>query len=165
MGESSNVVDQTIKKKGYFGFSSLYEFCFNWFKDQGYKLSEDEYMEKEDGGAKEIKIKWTIKKKVSDYFQNKVVLKWHILQLKDAEIERGGKMEKTNKGDLKIVVTADLVSDYAGRWEDRPFNKFIRGLYDKYIIKTTADEYEDRLEDKAKKFISDAKAFLELSDK
>jgi len=100
MGEASIVLDQTIKKNGYWNFSGLYDFCSNWFKDHNLKVAEDEYTEK-GSGPKEVQIKWTIKKKVSDYFQNKMTLKWHILELTDEEIQRDGKKEKTNKGNLK----------------------------------------------------------------
>jgi hypothetical protein len=163
MGESSTVFDQTVKKKGYWNFKELYEFSFNWLKDKGFHVAENEYTEKDDG-AKEIQLDWGAEKKVSDYFKNKITIKWHILQMKDAEVERSGKKQKTNKGDLKIKIKASLESDYEGRWEDSNFNKFLRGLFDKYIIKTTADEYEDKLENLATKFTSDLKAYLELSN-
>jgi hypothetical protein len=161
MSQASKVYEQKVKKKGYWEFKGLYEFCYLWFKDRDYKLEEKEYTEK-DTGKKEVQIKWEAKKKVSDYFQNKIVLKWHILQLEDVEIERGGKKIKTNKGDLKLDLKVDLISDYEGRWEDKAFNKFLRGLYDKFVIKTTTDEYEERLKESALKFVADAKAFLEL---
>ena len=164
MGESSTVFSQTIKKKGHWNFSGLYEFCLGWFKDHNLSVAEDEYTEK-DSGSKEIQIKWTAKKKVSDYFRNKMIVKWHVQNLSDAEVTRGSKKEKTNKGDLKLVVKAMLESDYEGRWEDSNFNKFLRGIYDKFIIRTTADEYEDRLESLAGDFVSDVKAYLELSGK
>ena len=59
----------------------------------------------------------------------------------------------------------DLVKDYEGRWEDEPLWKFLRGTYEKYIIRTTNDEYEDRLEDDALEYIDQIKAFLQLSGK
>ena len=162
MSHASKVLEQKVKKKGYWDFKELYNFCFNWFKDRGYKLAEKEYTEK-DTGTKEVKIDWEIKKKVSDYFQNKMVLEWHILLLEDVEIERDGKKVKTNKGDLKLTFKVDLVSDYEGRWEDKAFNKFLRGIYDKFIMKTTTDEYEERLKEVAQEFVADVKVFLELN--
>ena len=156
------VLSYTIKKSGYWNFKELYEFCFNWFKDHGVKVGEDDYTEK-DSGAKEIKINWSMKKKYTDYFAGKMTLKWHITQLVDAEIDRGGKKEKTNKGDLKLTFDADLASDQDGVWEKHPKYKFLRGLYDRYIIKTTADEYEGKLRGLGLAFIADVKAYLELT--
>jgi hypothetical protein len=164
MSEKLNVVNQTIKKKGHFNFKDLYEFCFLWLKENGYEVAEREYTEK-DTGAKEVIIRWEAEKKVTDYFKWDIDMKWHILQMTDAKVERNGKQEETNKGQLKIVVKADVVTDYEGRWEPKPFQKFIRGVYDRYIIKSRSDQQEIDLEVRASKLISDIKSFLELSDK
>ena len=83
----------------------------------------------------------------------------------DAEIERDGKKEKTNKGEVKMEFIVDLVKDYEEKWEDEPLWKFLRGIYEKYIIKTTSDEYEDRLEEDALEYIDQIKAFLQLGGK
>ena len=82
--------------------------------------------------------------------------------MKDAEVEQDGKKISTQKGEVAIEFKAELVKDYEERWEDNPFWKFLRGLYEKYIIRTTVDEYEDDLEDDVKEMIKDVKAFLQL---
>ena len=107
-------------------------------------------------------IKWEAKKDVTDYFENVFEVNWHILGLKDAEVERDGKKETTNKGEVEIKITANLVKDKESRWEEKPLWKFLRGTYEKYIIRTTVDMYGDKLEDKAKKFVSEIKAFLQI---
>lgn len=82
--------------------------------------------------------------------------------MKDAEVEQDGKKVSTNKGEVGIVIKATLVRDYEERWEDKPIWKFLRGIYEKYVIRTTVDEYEDSLEDKAKEYLKDMKAFLQI---
>ncbi len=165
MGEKNNVLENSIKHKGFFNFSEVYNFCYNWFKDKRYNLSEDEYTEKLQSNGKEIVIKWTAKKKVSDYFKEIINLKWHVLGMVDAEVEIEGKKQKTNKGEIKIKVSADLEKDYEDNWTKTPFYKFLRGTYEKYVIKKTIDLYEGRLEDNAKEFYEDLKAFLNLEGK
>ena len=64
---------------------------------------------------------------------------------------------------MGITIKANLVRDYENRWEDRAFYKFMRSVYEKYIIRATVEEYEDDLEDKAKEYIGEIKAFLNLS--
>ncbi len=162
MAEKSNVFESTIKHEGYWHYRALYSFCYNWLKEEGYDLYEDQYTEKITGDGKEIEIKWKAKKKVSDYFRNIIELKWHILRMQDAEVEIDGKKKKMNKGEVKIKFSADLERDYEARWEDKPFWKFLRATYDKYIIKTTMDEYEDRLTAKTGKYTEEVKAFLNL---
>jgi len=141
----------------------LYNFCFNWLKDEGYKLKEEEYTEKITSFGKEIILKWEASKKITDYFKHVIKVEWHILGMKDAEVEQDGKKVSTNKGEVKITIKATLVRDYEERWEDRPFYKFLRGVYEKYIIRETREEYESDLENKAKEYIKEIKAFLNLA--
>ena len=107
-------------------------------------------------------IGWEAKKPITDYFLYKIELDWHILGMKDAEVEIDGKKTKTNKGELEIVFKGTIVKDYEKRWEDRPVYKFLRGVYEQYVIRTTIDEYEDDLEDQTKELITDIKAFLRI---
>jgi len=165
MPEKSNVVKEAMKHKGFFDYSEVYNFCFNWLKDEGYNVSEDVYTEKLSSFGKEVIIEWTAKKKISDYFMNQIQVKWHILGMNDAEVEVEGKKQKTNKGEVKLTFVADLVSDYEEKWEDNPSWKFMRGIYDKYIIRTTREQYEARLQDKAEEYIEQTKSFLRLEGK
>jgi len=165
MSEKSNVFKQALKHKGYFSFRDLYIFCYDWLKDQGYKVAEEEYTEKLSSHGKEVVIRWKAKKKISDYFRNIIEVKWHILGMTDVEVEREGKKEKANKGDLKLSFSADLERDYEKRWEDNPFWKFLRGIYDRYVIRTTIDEYEERLRSKAENYVEQIKSFLVLEGK
>jgi len=163
MAMKSAVFKQTIKKKGYYNFIDFYTFCYSFLKNEGYKVKENEYTEKMSDFGKELLIDWEAEKEVNDYFKNVIYVKWHILGQNDAEVERDGKKEKMNKGEIKVVISADLVKDYEDRWEKSPFKKFLRGIYDKNVIRTTTVEYEDRLTEKAVEFTQQVKAFLELN--
>ena len=162
MPEKSEVLKQAVKHKGFFKYRDVYNFCYEWIKDEGYFLTEDIYTERLSADGKEVIIKWTAKKKVSDYFMNLITIKWHILYMTDAEVEVNGKKKRTNKGELKVTFSAELVRDYERRWEDNPFYKFLRGVYDRYIVRTRIDYYEDKLEEKTKEYINQFKAFLAL---
>lgn len=163
MAEKKEVYKQKIKQTGYWNYKELYNFCFNWLKDEGYRLKEKEYIEKISTLGKEIILKWEAEKKITDYFKHVIEVKWHILGMKDAEVEQDGKKVATNKGEVGITITANLVRDYEERWEIRPFYKFLRGIYEKYVIRATREEYEKDLEEKAKDYIKEIKAFLNLS--
>ena len=162
MAEKSNVFKQQVKHIGYLEFRDLYNFCRDWFSDENYDLYELKYDERITAKGKEIIIEWAAKKKVSDYFRNVIEVRWHILNMIDTEIEKDGKKEKVNKGEVKITFSADLVKDYENKWEDKPIWKFLRGIYDKYIIRTTIDEYEVRLTEKTAELVSQVKSFLQL---
>ena len=162
MAEQSKVFNQALKKKGFFDFKDFYDFCFNWLTDERYVVEEEVYTEKLSGFGKEIIISWKAWKKVSDYFKNVIEMDWHILGMNDAEVEIDGKKTKTQKGNVKIKFKGILERDYEEKWEGKPFNKFLRGIYDKYIIRTTMEEYEDNVVEDATKLFGDCKAFLNL---
>ncbi|MEA3248702.1 MAG: hypothetical protein U9Q73_03290 [Nanoarchaeota archaeon] len=162
MAEKKEVYKQKLKQKGYWNYADLYNFCFDWLKEEGYKVKEKEYVEKLSGFGKEITLKWEASKKVTDYFKYVIEVKWHILGMKDAEVEQDGKKVSTNKGEVAITIQATLIRDYEERWEDKPIWKFLRGIYEKYVIRTTIDEYGDTLEDKAREYLKDVKAFLQI---
>jgi len=163
MAQKNTVFEQTLKQKGYWKYTDIYNFAFEWLKDHGYKIKEKKYTEKVSPNGKEIELEWEASKKVSDYLKFIISLKWHILGLKDAEIERGGKKESTNKGELKIKFESETEKDYEKRWEDNPFWKFLRGIYDKYVIRTTIEEYENRLIKESNDYVKEIKSFLQMA--
>jgi hypothetical protein len=163
MAEKNTVFKQVVKHKGTWNFSDLYNFSFSFLKDEGFTVKENNYTEKVSGFGKEIDIDWDSDKKVTDYFKNHIKVKWKILGMKDTEAEQDGKKISTNKGEVKITIEAMLEKDYENRWEDKPIWKFLRSIYDKYIIRTTTDEYEDRLTDVAVEYVAELKSFLQLA--
>ncbi|MCH7850406.1 MAG: hypothetical protein IH845_02070 [Nanoarchaeota archaeon] len=162
MAAKKTVVDKKIKQVGYFNYKDLYGFIFDYIKGLGYVVKEKKYEEKETAGGKEVVIEWNAFKKMTDYYRGRIQVKWHILNMKDAEIERDGRKEQTNKGEVKIEFKGIMERDYEDKWEDTPFWKYMRGTYDKYIAKTLNDEYEDDLEDEVNDIIEQTKAFLQL---
>jgi len=165
MVESSQLFSQNLKHVGFWNFKDLYNFCYEWLKDENFIVSENEYTEKITDRGKEIIIKWEAWRKVTDYFKYKIKVEWHILGMTDAEVERGGKKEKTNKGEIKMTFKPILERDYESRWDITPISKFFRGIYDKYIVRTTIDEHEDRIIEKTIEFIEQVKAWMVLESK
>jgi len=153
MAQKKEVYREKFKQTGYWKYTELYDLAFAWLKDHQYKLKEDLYNEKLSSNGKEVIILWTAERKVTDYFLYQIKADWHILGMKDAEVEIDGKKVKTNKGEVEIVFKANIIKDYEKRW------------YEKYIIRQTIDEFEDDLEDEMKDMISDLKGFLKIPAK
>ena len=159
---SKSLLKEAIKKKGFWNYTELYNFTFGWFKDNGYSIKEKEYTEKLTDVGKEIVIKWSAERKWTEYFKSVITVDWHILTMQKAEIEREGQIEKTNKGEVKLTCEGSLEKDYEDKWADKPHNKLLRGIYDKYIMRTTNEQYEDKVKEDFKEFISQTKGFLEI---
>lgn len=160
MVEKDNVFSSKIKQLGIFHFKEFYRFCFMWLVDKGYWVVEKLYSEKIYPTGKEVEIEWQATKKISDYFRNNLNIKWRILGMTEVEVEKDGKKLKMNKGEPEIRMQATLEKDYENRWEDKPFFKFLRGMYDRYIIRGRIEYYEDKIYEEADEFLAQAKAFL-----
>jgi len=165
MAEKDKVYGGKINHTGIFNFKDYYSFASNWLKQEGYNLVEKKYAEEITGDTKKLEIVWEAKKKISDYF--KFVIKITIMpfNLKSVEIQREGKKIKTNQGGIEIRMQAILVKDYEHKWEDRPIWKFLRGIYDRYIITSRISSYENKLKEEIEEFSAQTKSFLVLEAK
>ena len=162
MAQKETCFETTVKYKGYWKFSDLYSMLYDYVKGEGYRIDEKSY-EESSGDAKEIKIEWEASKKVTDYFKYAISFKWHITQLKDAEVEIEGKVKKMNNGSLKLAIKATLIKDYDGNWEAKPHLKIMRGFYEKFIIDSAIGDNSGKLGGEAGGIADEVKAFLKLS--
>lgn len=165
MAEKDKVLAEKIKHTGIFNFSELYEFLYDWFYDEQYKIREKKYSEKILGDSKTIEIEWENERKVSDYFKFQLKLTWLITGLKKIEVKKEDQKVTMNSGTIEIKFSAMIIKDYENRWENQPFWKFLRGVYDRYIIRSRIDYYEDRVEDDLREIVSQTKAFLALESR
>lgn len=164
MAEKDTIFSSKIKYAGIFNFKDFYQFCYQWLSDEaGLTVEEEEYSEKISGPVKNIDIKWKGSKKVSDYFKNEVKVEFKILAMSEVEINQGGNKVKTNKGEVSVKVKGILVKDYEGKFETTAKMKFWRGIYEKWIIGSRVEEFEDKLAGKCDDFLGQAKAFLDIS--
>ncbi len=165
MVEQDKVWGGKVKHTGIFSFSELYEFVYDWCMDEGYKVREKKYSEKILGESKVIEIEWECDKRVSDYFKFRFKLQWMITGLKKIEVKKDDQKITMNSGAVEIKYTATIYKDYESRWENQPIWKFLRGVYDRYIIRPRIDYYEDKVEDDLRELITQTKAFLALESK
>jgi hypothetical protein len=166
MVEKDVIFSSKIKYNGVFSFADFYKFCYDWLEQEtGLEISEDKYSEKLQGDAKEMDIEWTGTRKVTDYFKFEVKVKFKILNLTKVEIVRDTAKIKTNKGSVEVSTKGVLARDYKGKFEISAFRKFLRGLYEKWIITSRIDQFEEKLITSCDEFLSQAKAYLDLEGK
>ncbi len=167
MVEKETIFSSTVKYTGVFSFVDFYKFCYEWIKEETGMdpLSEVKYEEKLKGDEKEILIKWKGEKELTDYFRFDAEVKFEIKKLKNIEIEQGGKKIKTNEGSVKINIKGILIKDYKGKFEMSAFNKFLRSIYEKWVIPARIEEYEGKIAGSCDEFLGQAKSYLDLEGK
>jgi len=128
-------------------------------------LFEEKYEEKITGDTKELKIEWKGVRKVTDYFKYEVKVKFRVTKLKEIEIAQDGRKIKTNQGDVEMKIAGSLLRDYEGKFEKGAFRKFLRSIYEKWVIPARIEQYEEKLIGDCDEYLAQAKAFLALEGK
>ena len=165
MSEKDSIYKGKIMQKGIFNFKDIYEFLYNYLTDENYDVDEIKYVEKIKGDEKDLEIIWNCTKEVSDYFKNEVNLVWSVLGMKKVKVKKGNQEIILDSGSVEIKFSSSLIKDYENRWENNPGLKFIRGVYDRYIIKSRIDEYQVKLWEEVHEVINQAKSFLAIEGK
>lgn len=159
--EKDKICEGKSKYAGFFDFKQVYNFLYSWFSDYEYDVEENSYSEKIKPEGKEIEIAWTAERDITDYFRFVLNVRWLITGMTSQSV--GGK--KLNKGNIEVKITGYLVKDYEEKWEATAFLKFLRDVYDKYIIKGRIEQYEDKISEEVDEILAQIKSFLALEAK
>ena len=167
MVEKDTIFSSKIKYNGIFSFRDFYAFCYDWLKEEsGFgNLTEEAYSEKIAGDSKGIDIVWGGSKKMTDYFKFEVKVKIKVIGLTEVEIQEGSNKVKTNKGGIQIDIKGILAKDYEGKFEKTATKKFLRGIYEKWVIHSRILEYEGKVAGACDEFLTQSKAYLDLEGK
>lgn len=166
MSEKETIFSSKIKYNGIFSFKDFYKFCYDWLTEEsGLGISETKYTEKLSGDTKEIEVEWEGGNKMTDYFKFEAKMTMKVSGLAKIEINNNGVKEQTNKGSVEVGMKGSLVRDYDGKFDMTAFQKFLRGIYEKWVIPSRVEEYEDKVIGRCDEFLSQAKAYLDLEGK
>jgi len=166
MAEKDQIFSSKIKYEGIVSFKDFYRFCYDWLKEETeLVVAETKYAEKLKGDSKDIDIEWIGTRKVTDYFKFQIKAVFRILGLKEVETTQGGAKIKTNQGSVEIKLTGTLIRDYDSKFEVTAHKKFLRNIYEKWVIPSRIEQFEDKLISDCDEFLSQSKAYLDLEGK
>ncbi|MBS3077612.1 hypothetical protein J4233_05050 [Candidatus Pacearchaeota archaeon] len=163
MAEKDQISKEKLEHTGVFDFKAMYSYAHSWFAEQGYGIIEERYIEKAKGDSRDIMIEWKASKDFSDYFRFEYKIKFEIEGLTDVEVEIEGKRRQMNKGRVVVEITAILVTDKDGKWESSSFSRFMRDVYNKYIVPSRVESMKILLLSKSTGFKDDLKTFMNLT--
>ncbi len=164
MAEKQTIYSSKLKHTGVFNFPDLYKFCYEWLtQETDLDLIENKYTEKIAGTAKKVEAEWVGVRKVTDYFKYEIKVKpFKVDNMTEVEVMKDGAKIKTNKGMLEMQVKGTLIRDYDGKFEGNAFKKFLRSIYEKWVIKANIDKFEEMLIIDCDTFLGQVKAYLAL---
>ena len=164
MSEKEQVLRERLRHDGLFDFRGTYSFAHDWLKDEKrYGVVEERYNEKVSGNARDLMIEWRAMRKLSDYIKIEIFIRIEITGMTEVEVEIDGEKKKMNKGRVELDIRGALIKDPDSKWDKAPFTRFMRDVYNKYVIPGRIFEMEMRVKNDVIKFKDEVKAFLELS--
>jgi hypothetical protein len=163
MGELSPVYSGKVVHGGIFDFKEFYKYIYEFWRDYQYFIIEKKYSEKIKADGKEVEIEWTLFRRISDYFRFKISITTKVTKLVSVEVQEGGVKMSRDKGEIEVKFSSWLEKDYDNKWETNPVGKFLRGVYDRYIIRSRAEFYEDKLKSELDEAMAQMKSFLSLT--
>ena len=69
---------------------------------------------------------------------------------------------KLNQGNITILISAMLETDWEGRWQTRPIYFFLKRMYDKYIYRSETDRFQNEVMGDANMLKGQIEGFLNL---
>ena len=165
-GEKDTIFSSKVKYSGVFKFSDFYKFCYMWLTDEfGLDVVEEKYVEKIKGTSKDVEFSWVGTKEVTDYFKFEVKAKFKVDGMTDVEVAQDKIKTKMNKASVEVKISSTLIRDYKGKFEQSAFKKFLRSIYEKWVISSRIGQFEDKLVSGSDEFLSQIKAYLDLEGK
>ena len=171
MAENDLVVKRKLAYTGVFDFKDFYEALMGAYDDLKYDVDEVDHKAKHKETGLFYTLIWESVKNVDDYTRFYIWMKLLTENMKEVEVEDGGKKRKMYDGDIRIIFKGYLVTDYGGRWEGNPYLVFLKGFFDKYLYgkqgsprlaKGLYKEWVIKLEKDVNGVMNEAKAFLHM---
>jgi len=166
MAERSQLFSSKVKHRGIFNFADFYKFCYDWLtQETALDIAEKKYIEKIGGDSKEIEIEWEGSRKLSDYFKFESKVKIKIDGMKKVNVKQGEANVQMDSGTIEVEAKGSIVKDYQAKFENNAFNKFLRGIYERYVIAANIEATEDKIMSDCDEFLGQVKAYLDLEGK
>jgi hypothetical protein len=152
-----------VRFKGIFSLDRWYRLMYDLFVTLGYDIDEKKYKEKHKEGFSNMEIIWEAIKRVDDYTMFFIRVDVLVYDFKKIKAQRKGVEIDADSGDLEVVFRAVLRTDYENRWETHPVLKFFKGIYDKYLYRSTFEFYKNKIYEEMYTIQNEIKAFFNLS--
>jgi len=149
------VENQQFSYTGIVNFKQLYSELKNFWKNRDYIFIEKKHEEKiSEDGSRSIKLEWECNKDVTDYA--KYIFSCTI-EVEKIRIIKKDNFEYEYAENLKITINGDLDIDFDKYFGSKPFNVFLRVLFEKYLISPEIKEHKKKVSGIADEFLNLAK--------
>lgn len=174
VGKRINAAKFSVKVEDVYDLKSLYKVIKEWLDEENYydeygdeKFREKLYLDRTTKGGKELWIWWrTIKypegvKEKTGYVRYLIDINYHVLGMNKVEVMNKGKKIKLDKGEVEVMITADLELDYRKEWEKHGLLRNFIDLFQRRIYKKELETHKTLLYKEAYRLQALIKRYLE----
>ncbi|MBR9690395.1 hypothetical protein GOV08_01800 [Candidatus Woesearchaeota archaeon] len=157
------IVDgEKIVFKGLFDMRELYNIidAYLWQKGFDKRVMKNEEHVQQDG--KFIHVIMQPWKKISYYVKHEIKIDLSVHHAKEETREIDGVKRKFTNGTFEAKFWGYLVTDYEGRWEQRPEYFFLRTIFDKFVYKLQNANFASLLKNDVRLMKAEIESFLNL---
>jgi len=139
MSKKEEIPVATVRYRGLFDFSGLYNSMADWFKHYRYVLHEEMYKHKvpSPSGA-EQELSWWAEEEVNEFIKFRMEVEFHLWDMTEIEVVKDGKKKQLTNARIEIKLKAVLIHDWQDRFEQSKFTRMLRSLYWSVIYRREA---------------------------
>ena len=149
----------TVSYEGVFNFNELIRLIKNWLSQNSYYIIEKDYGDVvKDKNLSDIKISIESTREVDDYNRAHIDITIKVKDLENVTVNN----KKLQKGQLTIDFESYLKKDIHAKWEVKPLQKILRGIYDKFFSINKQKVIENDLREETFAVRDEVKAYFNL---
>ncbi len=115
-----------IQYEGVFDDQKFYNFAKDSLQSNGYKVSENKYVQ----FGPNYHIEWSANKLIDDYMAYRIKFVLDYRNMTETSAMKDGKPVKVKTGTVQVTMVSDLLLDYLDKWATG-ISKLVRPIYDK----------------------------------
>ncbi len=158
MAEARQISKVVINKKAIFKFKEFYDFLYQLVSSQGFAVKEDIFS----NDGVNASFEWTCVSLVDDYTKYSLWIQVKVEGLQPVKVKRGKIVEPQEKATVKVTMKGKIVTDWQNRWGTNPVTKFLKGVFDKYLLGSVIKSREKELNRKVNIIKDEVKSFFDL---
>lgn len=168
---TEEILSFVIDYEDVFNLQNLYEMGRQWFEENEFTSTDTDDGEIEtlyhhkvnEGGSVEHRIWWRATRSPDNpYFKYFLKVDFRTINMSTVQVNQGGEQVEANKGDVIISVSAYLLLDANGQWQNSTFGRWFHDYFRKRMYRKRIEDQRLILWQLAKDFQGELKQFLEL---
>jgi hypothetical protein len=163
MAEKNLIVEGLeLKYRGMFEAELLLKTVDKYFEERGYIKFEKRRHETTHESGRDLTIELRPYKNITDYEQYTINLMIYLTNVKDVEVVKHNRKAKLQEGEVRMLFDAWVITEYEGRWVQKPWHYLARMLFKRFIHPLDFGKHEGAVSSDCHYVYNNIKSYLNL---